>query len=132
MNDEQRKLAEAYLEWSNRIVSGGMSVSYIDEWNEIDSVRVAYSDKAVDDLIDEAANDPLPDLTDPATKGAILGRLRAVRNDPYVSCIRVGAGWAVWAFPLGDAFKSTRIALEDTEEAALVAACLATRVEELT
>ncbi len=153
MNDEQKSLAQKLVQWPGwewgkptagvrvwTTHSGGYPEDPAGSWFRVD-YRHELEDAIAEEKFGPCGSDeeydalwlaPLPDLTDAATKGAILGRLRAVRDDPFVSCMRASAGWAVWAFPLGDAFKSTRIALEDTEEGALVAACLATRMEELT
>ena len=50
----------------------------------------------VDGLYDVRDDDPLPDLTDPATVGCLLALVREAWGDPYVYAMRLNVRREIW------------------------------------
>lgn len=64
----------------------------------------------------------LPDLSDPATLGALLGWVQGLYKDPDLFVARSASGWSVWRYKGVKKDGSRRVALADTYAEALVKA----------
>ena len=131
MNEATLELARAAVASPHWRWLPGMRIAYA---NSDETFRVCGEPAYVDGLYhahgipedwEAAPDDELPDLTDPATLGCLLARVREACGIEGLSVGRSDGRWAVWRHELDVRFPVRAPMRDNTEPGALVAALLA-------